>query len=234
MNNPDACAHEDLVTAADAEIVCRGCGAVVGMQCAEPAAAESRTSLFLETEVGGKPDKTLPASRYADRGRKDLAVVSSIAQKLGLPGHACRDVWYWYEKLRASLSMTRSKVAVLAFHQVCRFYGVPLDEAKLRRVVGVYLGARYVPTALGALMEASSFIDEAGELVVARIGFTDLANRAPSFLMNCEVRSLQERYPPEVAEKVGRVAREVCSSLGRNDERDARIAMMIAKRRCGV
>lgn len=263
-----ACAHDARYETAtpEGEIVCRACGVVRGedyrqLLCADPSVAlpRTKTNLYLEMEVGGKPDRRLRADRFVRR-RHDMAAVSNISQKLGIPNGAGRDVWAWYRRLRRApgMRMTKAKILVLAFHGVCRAWGCPLDEARLRDAIRMELGVRHAHSYLRVIMEATSYVDEeTGEHALRRTGFLDLAGRgAPgaggrncdgngagtpppssSFSISTEIQSLAREYGPGIAGELAREARAILPVLEQresNRARAARAAVRIAKRRYGA
>ncbi len=258
-----ACAHGARYETPthEGEIVCRACGVVRGKDdqqqlCADPAALpRTKTNLYLEMEVGGKPNPRLRADRFVRR-RNDMAAVSNISQKLGIPNGAGRDVWAWYQRLRRApgMRMTKAKLLVLAFHGVCRTWGCPLNEARLRDAIRMELGVKHAHSYLHAIMEASSYVDEeTGEHVLRRMGFLDMAGRSASdgsdgasavrptppgtFSMSTEIQSLGYEYEPRIAEALAREARAVLPVLEQrepNRARAARAAVRIAKRRYGA
>ncbi|MDE0090990.1 MAG: hypothetical protein OXP12_06505 [Thaumarchaeota archaeon] len=267
----DTCAHDARYETAtpEGEIVCRACGVVRGEDDrrqlhADPAALpRTRTNLYLEMEVGGRPDRRLRADRFVRR-RHDMVAVSNISQKLGIPNGAGRDVWAWYLRLRRApgMRMTKAKILVLAFHGVCRAWGCPLNEARLRDAIRMELGVRNAHSYLRAIMEASSYVDEGtGEHVLRRTGFLDLAGRSalgggsrgcdgggggarppsppPSsaFSISTEIQSLAREYGPRIAGELAREARSILPVLEQrepNRARAARAAIRIAKRRYGT
>ena len=266
----DACAHDTRYETAtpEGEIVCRACGMVRGEDdrlqlCADPAALpRTQTNLYLEMEVGGKPDRRLRADRFVRR-RHDVAAVSNISQKLGIPNGAGRDVWAWYQRLRRApgMRMTKAKILVLAFHGVCRVWGCPLNEARLRDAIRMELGVRNAHSYLHVIMEASSYVDEeTGEHVLRRVGFLDLIGRGASggsgrghddnddngdakpspsstFSISTEIQSLGYEYGPGIAVELAREARAILPVLEQrepNRARAARAAVRIAKRRYGA
>ena len=254
----DTCAHDIRYETAtpEGEIVCRACGVVRGRDdqhmYADPSALpRTRTNLYLEMEVGGKPDPRLRADRFVRR-RHDMAAVSNISQKLGIPNGAGRDVWAWYQKLRRApgMRMTKAKLLVLAFHGVCKTWGCPLNEARLQDAIRMELGVRHAHSYLRVIMEASSYVDEeTGEHVLRRIGFLDMAGRGTSgngakhlppssaFSMSTEIQSLGREYEPIIAEELAREARAILPVLEQrepNGARAARAAIRIAKRRYGA
>ena len=265
----DACTHGARYETAtpEGEIVCSACGVVRGsddqlQMCADAAALpRTRTNLYLEMEVGGKPDPRLRADRFVRR-RRDIAAVSNISQKLGIPNGAGRDVWAWYRRLRRApgMRMTKAKLLVLAFHGVCRTWGCPLNEAKLRDAIRMELGVRNAHSYLHVIMEASSYVDEdTGEQALRRMGFLDMAGQGASdgggggapaagpaaappppssaFSMSTEIQSLGYEYGPEIAEALASEARAILPVLEQrepNRARAARAAVRIAKRRYGA
>ena len=269
----DPCAHDIRYETAtpEGEIVCRACGVVRGnddqqqMYADSAALPRTRTNLYLEMEVGGKPDPRLRADRFVRR-RNDMAAVSNISQKLGIPNGAGRDAWAWYQRLRRApgMRMTKAKLLVLAFHGVCRTWGCPLNEARLRDAIRMELGVTHAHSYLRVIMEASSYVDEeTGEHVLRRIGFLDMAGYGASgggggdtatavrpppsplttplpssaFSISNEIQSLGFEYEPRVAEEVAREARAILPVLEQrepNRARAARAAMRIAKRRYGA
>ena len=143
--------------------------------------AGSRPNLYLEMEVGGKPDRTLRGDKYVHR-QTDLAVVSNIAQKLGIPNRVSQAVWGWYCRLRKELRMTKSKCLVLSFYGVCRSMGCPLTEPKMLECIRMELGVRNAHPYLRVIMDASSYMCEGAdggrEMVLRKCGFLDMVGAA--------------------------------------------------------
>ena len=264
----DICAHyiKYETTTPEGEIVCRACGMIKGedgqqMYGAPAALPRTRANLYLEMEVGGKPEPRLRASRFVRR-RHDMSAVSNISQKLGIPNGAGRDAWAWYQRLRRApgMRMTKAKLLVLAFHRVCRTWGYPLNEAKLQDAIRMELGVRHAHSYLRVIMEASSYVDEeAGEHVLRRMGFLDMAGRGtpdgsgrdegdatrstqpspPSskLSINTEIQVLGCEYEPRIAEELAREARAILPVLEQREPNlawAARAAIRIAKMRYGV
>ena len=132
-------------------------------------------------EVGGKPDRRLRADRFVRR-RSDMAAVSNISQKLGIPNGAGRDVWARYQKMRRApgMRMTKAKLLVLAFYGVCRTWGCPLNEARLLDAIRMELGVKHAHSYLRVIMEASSRLDGgSGEHVLHGMEFPGMPGGAP-------------------------------------------------------
>ena len=144
-----------------------------------------RASLYMKMEIGGKPNRrTFPADRFVRRN-DDLSAVSNIAQKLGVPNHAARDVYAWYVKLRRGwggkrLKMTKAKLLVLVFFAVCRRRGIPLVEDGLLEAIKSELHVKYAPPYLACVAEATSYLDEeTGGMIIEKTGFMGVMYGCP-------------------------------------------------------
>ncbi|MDE0265773.1 MAG: hypothetical protein OXI27_08745 [Thaumarchaeota archaeon] len=202
----------------------------------------SRPNLYLEMEIGGKPDRTLRGDKYVHR-QTDLAVVSNIAQKLGVPNHVGQAVWAWYRRLHKELGMTKSKCLVMAFHGVCRSMGCPLVESKLLECIRMELGVRNAHPYLRVVMEASSYmcpVDGGGrakgtEMILRRCGFLDLVGDQGDvmrFALGCEVQSLADQYEAEIVSRIAGSARSLLSMLSKREKNPRRAARMAVRMAC--
>ncbi len=271
----DTCGHPaSAEVEADAgEVVCSACGVVkygAGIDGGVPAAAArggdgsssagagvqhapqqhwgqpgSRPNLYLEMEVGGKPDRTLRGDKYVHR-QTDLAVVSNIAQKMGVRNNVGQSVWTWYQKLHRELGLTKSKCLVLSFYAVCRYMGCPLVESKLLECIRMELGVRNAHPYLRVVMDASRRMcptpDGRGrEMVLRRCGFLDLVEGGGEdtirFAMGCELQSLANEYEAEIISRIAGAAKRLLPILAereKNPRRAARMAVRMARRKvCG-
>lgn len=205
----------------------------------------NRPNLYLEMEVGGKPDRTLRGDKYVHR-QTDLAVVSNIAQKLGVRNNVGQSVWAWYQRLRKELGLTKSKCLVLSFYGVCRSMGCPLVESKLLECIRMELGVRNAHPYLRVIMDASRHMcpapDGRGrEMVLRRCGFLDLVEGGGEdtirFAMGCELQSLAGQYEAEIISRIAGAAKRllpVLSEREQNPRRAARMAVRMARRKvCG-
>ena len=220
------CGHKiNRIITVDGEVICGICGVVYGMKEQEATPLIPRINLYLEMEMGGKPNPKLPAERYIHE-KSDLGVISNIAQKLHIPNHTSRDIWTWYRRFRGEkqISLTRSKTMVLVFYMVCRSHGIPINEKELMDAIRAHLGVRYVHPYLKCVMEASSFLDDTGEMIIKRMGFLSLADGSGG---HSTMRSLGS---PAVAE----VARKILPVMDGGRARATRMAIRMARKRCGV
>ena len=209
-----------------------------------------RPNLYLELEVGGKPDHTLRGDRYVHR-QTDLAAVSNIAQKLGVPNNVSMTVWQWYRRLRKELDLTKAKCLVLSFYGVCRYMGCPISEDKLAECIKMELGVRHARPYLRVIMEASSYM-EGGEMVLRRCGFLNLVGDVDlqkaagpragrngggdnlKFALGSEMQELAGQYGPDAINHIMGEAKRLLPALTtrvKNPKRAARMAVQMARHR---
>lgn len=265
----DACGHPASaeVEVDVGEVVCSACGIVklgAGIGAPEGCASEtgasaqspvhappqqygqagSRPNLYLEMEIGGKPDRTLRGDKYVHR-QTDLAVVSNIAQKMGVRNNVGQSVWIWYQRLRRELGLTKSKCLVLSFYGVCRAMGCPLVESKLLECIRMELGVRNAHPYLRVIMDASRRMRAAPgggrEMVLRRCGFLDMIGGlemdAVRFALGCELQALRGKYSAEVINQIASRAKNRLAVTVRREQNPraaARLAVRTARRKvCG-
>ncbi len=236
MLRPISCIHklEDEITSDDGEVVCGHCGYVKGMDMPSIAHSGSKTTLFLDVEIGGKPNNSIPANRYVRSNTRELGTISNICQALNLPSFLNRDIWYWYNKIKSNLKMTKAKVVVLVFYQLCRYNEIPLDEDQLLKTVKFYLDVKHIHSSLNVLAEANSFLDENNLLIIEKIGFTNLATHNVNFLLCSKIKSLHDKYSSDVISKIETLSKKLSLTLSGSDDYIAKTAFNIAKHRCGI
>ena len=162
-------------TTIEGEIICRNCGCVKGVESYAYVSINSKTNLYLDLELGGKPNREFYSDRYSKSKSKELSAISNICNALHMPQFFSHDVWFWYRKLRSNIKMTRAKIIVLIFYQLCRYNKIPLDEKQLNTVIQMTLGVKYYHNSLKVICKANSFLDENNNnSVLDNIGFNEL------------------------------------------------------------
>lgn len=85
--------------AADHELVCTGCGIVLGTQCQlQETVSSSKLNLYQVTEIGTKR-VNLECARHIHENKSDVSQISNVCVKLELPIYAAQDVNTIYQKL---------------------------------------------------------------------------------------------------------------------------------------
>ncbi|MCJ8306538.1 MAG: hypothetical protein HRU07_05750 [Nitrosopumilus sp.] len=234
--SPIFCKHplSDEITYEDGEVICGHCGFVKGRLVTDSPNSESRTTLFLDVEIGGKPNNSLVANRYIHFNSVELSLISNLCQALGMPKFLSRDIWFWYQKIKLNLKMTKAKVIVLVFYQLCRYNKIPINENELLSKVKFYLDVKHVHTSLNVIAEANRFLNEKNELIVEKIGFTNLTSHNANFLLYSKIKSLHDEYPQQIITIVEKIAKEQLLTLSGTDEEIAKTAFKLAKKRCGL
>ena len=89
----------DKLHVADYELVCAGCGMVIGREPQlQEATSGSKLNLYQLTGIGTKK-VNLDCARHIHENRPDLSQISNICVKLDLPIYAAQDVNVIYQKL---------------------------------------------------------------------------------------------------------------------------------------
>lgn len=85
--------------AADHELVCTGCGIVLGTQYQfQETVSGSKLNLYQVTEIGTKR-VNLECARHIHENKSDVSQISNVCVKLDLPIYAAQDVNTIYQKL---------------------------------------------------------------------------------------------------------------------------------------
>jgi len=233
---PISCEHkkEDEITSDDGEIVCGHCGYVKGRAEINSIHSESRTTLYIDTVIGGKPNYSISANRYMHSNSNELDSISNICQALDLPSFLSRDIWYWYKKIKTNIKMTKAKVIVLVFYQLCRYNTIPLNENQLLEKVKFYLDVKHVHTSLNVISEVNSFLDDTGKPIIENIGFANLTSHNINFLLASKIKSMHDKYSVNVIAKVEELSKKISLTLSGADEQIAKTAFDIAKMRVGI
>ena len=169
--SPIFCVHQisDRVTLDDGEIVCNHCGIVMGRDDTTIHSIKSKSNLFLDTEIGSKLNKSIRSSQYIHTDKPDLTIISNICRTLEIPNSVSKDIWYWYNKIRANIKTTKAKILVLVFYQLCRYNKIPLNESHLMIIIKTQLGVANIHNTLFVLSEIYSFLDDMGIPIIEKI-----------------------------------------------------------------
>jgi len=234
--SPIFCNHKinDRVTLDDGEIVCNHCGVVLGRVDNTIHSIKSKSNLFLDTEIGSKLNKSIPSSKYIRSDKPDLTIVSNICRTLEIPNSVSKDIWYWYNKIRANINTTKAKILVLVFYQLCRYNNIPINESHLMIIIKTQLGVANIHTSLFVLSEIYSFLDSMGIPLIEKIGFAKYTTHDVIFLLRCKVKTLNDKYPPSIVSQVNDTALEISHTISGSEQYKANRAFHIARQRCGV
>ncbi len=239
------CKHDikhEIITN-DGEIVCRMCGIVKEHTQNMIVHGENQINLYLMQTLGSKNDPKLYGNRFICEQNPDLAVISNITEKLYITSITSRDIWKWYQKLRANLKMTKAKILVLVFYVVCRAHGHPINEQKLHDAIRMNLNVKRVYNYLKVSMEASSYLDKNGNMIIKKIGFLDMVpsltnhhhNNNASFILNSEIATLHNNYPEHIVNEVANNAKSIIPTLQNYSSAHAvKLAIKLAKEQCGI
>jgi len=234
--SPIFCNHSecDEVSSYDGEIVCGNCGVVKGREDTTTHSIKSKSNLFLDTILGSKTNNTIRSSKYIHTDKPDLTKVSNICRTLNIPNSVSRDIWYWYNKIRSNIKTTKAKILVLVFYQLCRYNKIPINESHLMIIIKTQLGVTNIHNTLFVLSEIYSFLDSMGVPLIEKIGFSKYTTHDVIFLLRCKVKTLNEKYSPDIVSQVNQTALEISCTISGSEQYKANRAFNVAKQRCGI
>lgn len=234
--SPIFCVHKvnDRVTLDDGEIVCNHCGVVLGRDDTTTHFIKSKSNLFLDVSIGSKSNYTIPSARYIRPNSPDLINISNICRTLNISNSVSNDIWYWYNKIRANINTTKAKILVMVTYQLCRYNKIPINESNLMIIVKTQLGVTNIHSTLFVLSEIYSFLDSTGIPIIEKIGFTRYTTHDVIFLLRCKVKTLNDKYPPDIVSQVNQTALEMLCMISGSERYKVNRAFHIAKQRCGV
>ncbi len=234
--SPIFCIHQmnDRVSFDDGEVICGNCGVVLGRDDTTIHSIKSKSNLFLDVIIGSKSNNTIPSSKYIRSDKPDLTIISNICRTLDIPNSISQDIWYWYNKIRENIKTTKAKILVLVFYQLCRYNKIPINESHLMIIIKTQLGVANIHNTLFVLSEIYSFLDNTGIPLIEKIGFTKYTTHDVIFLLRCKIKTLHDKYSPNIISHVNDTALEILHTINGSDKQRAKKSFDIAKQRCCV
>lgn len=158
------CTHnfKDNVTL-DHEIICKSCGAVLGIEDTQGESSCVGINLFQEVQPGCKPVKLeLHMRNYEQKYLSSL--FSNACDKLNLPRHVSLTAWNAFIKIlknRRSKNLydlngdclnnaflSRASIALFALFTSCRQFHISKSENEIRDAVSLAFSVKCIPTLL--------------------------------------------------------------------------------------
>lgn len=232
---PIFCIHleNDRVTLDDGENVCSNCGTVMGRTDTTKHYIPSKTNLFIDTEIGSKPNNSFSSQKYI-KVDKNISIVSNICRILELPNAVSNDVWFWFNKIKSNIKITRAKILVLVIYQLCRYNQIPINQSHMLLIIKAQLGKKNAPTPLNIISEINSYIDEDNIPIIEKIGFTQFTTHDVIFSLRSKIKKLHNHYSPKTVSQINKIALSLIDGIDGTDEQRATKSIKIAKLRCGV
>lgn len=223
------------ITSDDGEILCGNCGVVLGRDNPPTIInSQSKSNLFLESEIGSKPNNSIKASKYIHAENSMLSTVSNICRTLEIPNFVSRDIWLWYNRIKANIKTTKAKIMILVIYQLCRYNKIPVNESKLLEVIRSNLKVKNIYSTLSVIAEIYSFLDSTGTPTIVRLGFSQFTVHDSIFLLRSKIKTLNDKYPPRTVSYVNDVALSILPTISGSEEQRAKKCFNIAKLRCGL
>ena len=78
------------------------------------------------------------------------------------------------------------------------------------------------------------FLDNTGTPIIEKIGFAKYTTHDVTFLLRCKIKTLNDRYSPDIVSQVNDTALEISHTISGSERYKANRAFSIARQRCGV
>lgn len=226
------CTPKNLTTTNEGEIICK-CGFMWGEDHDNTSSINSKTNLAQDFQLGGKRTGSFISEKFIN-SHTDLSTISNICQGLSLPSFIYHDVWKWYQKLNPLLIMTKSKTMFFVIYILCRYNGLPLDEAELQKRIQINLHVKSSSNSLKIISKAFSLMSKDGMPIIEEIGFAKfIGNTNCNFLLLSKLKLLEEKYPIDLVTQIRHMCFEILPQFPNNPQ-SVRKAIKIAMQRCGI
>ena len=101
-------------------------------------------------------------------------------------------------------------------------------------IIKTQLGVANIHTSLFVLSEIYSFLDDMGTPIIEKIGFAKYTTHDVIFLLRCKVKTLNDKYSPDIVSQVNQTALEISCTISGSEQHKANRAFNVAKQRCGI
>lgn len=150
MESRCICKNTRLISAEN-ELICRGCGTVLGVEQYQESPCVSKLNLFLQLEGGGRsvalPSRTTRRLHLNSTSSNDMGAISDICDKLEIKAALQHDVFKIYKNV-FGMKFSKAASACFAIYYICRKDSVPFDEDTVRDAVTMAFGVQHAPTVL--------------------------------------------------------------------------------------
>jgi hypothetical protein len=179
------CSHQlkNRVVTVTHEIVCKLCGAVIGMDNSQEIHTESIVNLFQEIQPGCKPVKLLSSIRIHE-SKFSSSSFSNACDKLNLPRYVSLDAWNIFSKLmkqqkirkkctiksmvcknskiQNTTNLSNGMLAMFSLFISCRRFGVAKSDSQIQQVVKFSFLLKQLPTMLKIFSLIKPIADDLG------------------------------------------------------------------------
>jgi len=234
----DNCVHksEYCIITTTHEIVCKACGAVLGMDNSQEMSTESTINLFQEIAAGCKPVKLESCMRIHEP-KLSSSSFSNACNKLNLSRCVSLDAWGIFAKLTKNshiqkeamlkvqnpktiqnpIRLSNGVIATFSIFVSCRRFAVSKSELQIRNAVKLSFSLKHLPTMLKIFSLVKPLATELG------IKFDE---RHLDYYLNIYFKKFTKR-DMYLLNGVKRQAKMIADTLSGTDESKARNAVKV-------
>ncbi|HET8793434.1 MAG TPA: hypothetical protein VFM31_06555 [Nitrososphaeraceae archaeon] len=223
----------------DHEIICKSCGAVLGMDDVQNESSCIGINLFQEVQPGCKPVKLeLHMRNYEQKYLSSL--FSNACDKLNLPRHVSLTAWNAFIKIlknRRSTNqygiatgnlnnafLSRASIALFTLFISCRQFQISKSENEIRDAVGLAFSVKCIPT----MLRIFSIIKPTANNLGIKLDEDHL-----DYYLNVYLKKYNY-YNVILPNNIKQQARIIASSISGSDESKARYSVKIVLAGMGI
>lgn len=228
------CAKSKPVTI-DHEIVCQGCGIVLGIDNEQISSTGSHLNLHLRTEIGANPKDRPREIRKLHIHSSDSSQMSDICQSLFLSDSVTDEIWHIYQKTKSIVRCSKAKSACFAIYYTCRKYEIPFEEDIVRAKVRMSFQVMNAPALLDVFSKINKLSDKIqGELFTTEMGISTNDENPENFYLKAHLKQAQQRHPDINFQKLQNIANSFFVAQKGNNDTRAKNAVRLALGRFGL
>ncbi|GBC72777.1 hypothetical protein HRbin04_00170 [archaeon HR04] len=175
----------NLLHAADGEIICSRCGAVLGYSSNNDDSIiryrRIEPKLYNAVHVGTEAYLSRSTRFYSSsKDEQLLSLFSNLCERLSLPWHITFECWSYYSKLLKCVKMGSAELAMLVVYTVCNRYSLRKSQEEIRDAVELVYARRYLPTIQRILLNFANEVYRCKDanMVEMYMHFLDIDERA--------------------------------------------------------
>ena len=217
------------------EIVCQGCGMVMGIDNEQVSPTESHLNLYLRTEIGASPNDRPNEIRKLHIHSSDSSQISDVCQSLFLSDALTDEIWHLYQKTKSIAKFSKAKSACFAIYYTCRKHEVPFEENTVRNKVRMSFHVLNAPTLLDVFAKISKLSKTDQRMMLAtEMGLDTNSHNPEKFYLKTHLKNAQASYPHINIEKLKRSANTFFQLQKGNNDTRAKNAVRLALGRFGL
>ncbi len=219
----------------DHEIVCQGCGIVLGIDNEQTFSTGSHLNLYLRTEIGANPKDRPNEIRKLHIHSSDSSQISDICQSLFLSDPVTDEIWNLYQKTKSIVHCSKAKSACFAIYYTCRKYEIPFEEDIVRSKVRMSFQVINAPALLDVFSKINKLSKKIqGELLTTEMGISTNDENPENFYLKAHLKQAQQKHPDINFQKLKNIANSFFGAQKGNNDTRAKNAVKLALGRFGL